>query len=132
MPLRMHIETIPHETQRYPTVGDYWLDETGVEQIRVSEMMDWRYEVLVAVHEIVEMALTRHRGIAEEAITEFDIKFEQDKEKGLVAGEAGDNVSAPYRKEHFFATNLERLLAGELGVNWFEYDRYVDALGFKK
>ena len=132
MPLRMHIETIPHETQRYPTVGDYWLDDTGVEQIRVSEMMDWRYEVLVAVHELVEMALARHRGIAEEAITEFDVKFEQDKEKGLVAGEAGDNVNAPYRKEHFFATNLERLLAGELDVNWFEYDRYVDALGFKK
>jgi len=128
----MHIETIPHETQRYPTVGDYWLDEVGVEQIRVSEMMDWRYEVLVAVHEIVEMALTRHRGIAEQDITEFDIKFEQDKEKGLIGGEAGDNVNAPYRKEHFFATNLERLLAGELDVNWFEYDRYVDALGFKK
>jgi hypothetical protein len=128
----MHIETIPHDQQRYPTVGDYWEDEHGVEQIRVSEMMDWRYEVLVAVHEIVEMALARQRGIEEQAISEFDIRFEQDKEKGLVTGEAGDNVNAPYRREHFFATNLERLFAGELGVDWFEYDRYVDALGFKK
>ena len=128
----MNIETIPHDRQRYPTVGDYWEDAHGIEQIRVSEMMDWRYEVLVAVHEIVEMALTRQRGIAEEAISEFDIRFEQDKAKGLVAGEAGDNVNAPYRKEHFFATNLERLFAAELGVDWFEYDRYVDALGFKK
>ncbi len=132
MPLRMNIETIPHESQRYPTVGDYWLDENGVEQIRISEMMDWRYEVLVTVHEIIEMALTRQRGIAEESITEFDVRFEQDKEKGLVAGEAGDNANAPYRKEHFFATNLERLFAAELGVEWSEYDRYVDALGFKK
>jgi hypothetical protein len=128
----MQIETIPHESQRYPTVGDYWLDENGVEQIRVSEMTDWRYEVLVAVHEIVEMALTRQRGIAEQSITEFDVKFEQDKGKGLLTGEAGDNLNAPYRKEHFFATNLERLFAAELGVDWFEYDRYVDALGFKK
>jgi hypothetical protein len=87
MPLRMHIETIPHESQRYPTVGDYWLDESGVEQIRVSEMMDWRYEVLVAIHEIIEMALIRHRGIAEEGITEFDIRFEQNKDRGLVTGE---------------------------------------------
>lgn len=132
MPLRMHIETIPHESQRYPTVGDYWLDPEGVEQIRVSEMMDWRYEVLVAVHEIVEMALTRQRGIDEERITEFDIKFEQNKAQGIVSGEAGDNVNAPYRREHFFATNVERLFAAELGVDWFEYDRYVDALGFKK
>src|SRR3954471_1821185 len=104
MPLRMHIETIPHQSQRYPTVGDYWEDEHGVEQIRVSEMMDWRYEVLVAVHEIVEMALTRQRKISEESITEFDIEFEKNKEKKLVHGEAGDNVNAPYRKEHFFAT----------------------------
>jgi hypothetical protein len=132
MPMRMHIETIPHESQRYPTVGDYWLDENGVEQIRISEMMDWRYEVLVAVHEIIEMALTRHRGIAEEGITDFDIRFEQNKSQALVAGEPGDNINAPYRKEHFFATNVERLLAAELGVDWFEYDRYVDALGFKK
>lgn len=132
MPLRMHIETIPHDKQRYPTVGDYWCDDNGIEQIRVSEMVDWRYEVLVAVHEIVEMALTRQRGIAEERITEFDVEFERQKEQGVVGGEAGDNVNAPYRHEHFFATNLERLFAAELGVDWFEYDRYVDALGFKK
>jgi hypothetical protein len=95
-------------------------------------MMDWRYEVLVAVHEIIEMALTRQRGIAEERITEFDIKFEQNKAQGVVAGEPGDNINAPYRREHFFATNIERLVAAELDVDWFEYDRYVDALGFKK
>jgi hypothetical protein len=128
----MHIETIPHESQRYRTVGDYWCDESGIEQIRVSEMMDWRYEVLVAVHEIIEMALTRQRGIPEEGISEFDVKFEQNKDHGLVSGEPGDNINAPYRKEHFFATNVERLVAAELGVDWFEYDRYVDALGFKK
>jgi hypothetical protein len=128
----MQIETIPHHEQRYPTVGDYWCDEQGVEQIRVSQMVDWRYEVLVAVHEIVEMALTRQRGISEEHITEFDKEFENNKERGAVTGEAGDNVNAPYRKEHFFATNLERLFAAELNVDWFEYDRYVDALGFKK
>jgi hypothetical protein len=50
----------------------------------------------------------------------------------LVAGEPGDHEHAPYRREHFFATNLERLLSAELGVDWFEYDRDVDALGIKK
>ena len=49
-----------------------------------------------------------------------------------MCGRAGDNVNAPYRKEHFFATNLERLFASELGVDWFEYDRYVDALGIEE
>lgn len=128
----MHIESIPHESQRYPTVGDYWLDENGVEQVRVSEMPDWRYEALVVIHELIEMIITRHRGIAEEDITRFDIDFEESREKALVVGEPGDHPKAPYRREHFFATNLERLLAAELDVDWFEYDRFVDALGVKK
>ena len=130
--MRINIETIPHENQRYPTVGDYWEDGDQVEQVRVSELPDWRYEALVAVHELIELILSKHRGIAEEAISEFDIAFEQSREHGQVLGEPGDDPRAPYRKEHFFATNLERLLAAELGVDWFAYERLVDGLGIKK
>ena len=65
--MEIHIKTIPHDTQRYPTVGDYWTSSAGVEEVRVSEMPDWRYEALVAVHELIEMILTKHRGIAEES-----------------------------------------------------------------
>lgn len=129
---RIQIESIPHESQRYPTVGDYWDDENGVEQIRVSEMGDWRYELLVAVHELIEKALTKHRGIAEEHISTFDINFENARAEGRAIGEPGDHPHAPYRNEHFFATNLERLLAAELDVDWFEYDRHVESLGIKK
>lgn len=130
--MRINIETIPHGNQRYPTVGDYWEDGDQVEQVRVSELPDWRYEALVAVHELIELILSRHRGIAEEAISEFDIAFEQSREQGQVLGEPGDDPRAPYRKEHFFATNVERLLAAELGVDWFAYERLVDGLGIKK
>jgi hypothetical protein len=129
--MRINIETVPHEEQRYPTVGDYWAED-GVEQVRISKMADWRYEILVTVHELVEMAITKHRGIAEEAITAFDVAFEKDREAGAVFGEPGDQPAAPYRREHFFATNLERLLAAELDVDWFEYDAYVNGLGVKK
>ncbi len=130
--MKIQIETIPHESQRYPTVGDYWDDEAGVEQVRVSAMPDWRYEALVAVHEMIEMILVKYRGISEQAISEFDIAFEQSREQGKVLGEPGDDARAPYQREHFFATNLERLLAAELGVDWFAYDRLVDGLGVKK
>lgn len=128
----IHIETIPHDQQRYPTVGDYWEDEHGVEQVRVSKMIDWRYEILVAVHELVEWALTKHRGICEEHISAFDVEFEKLREAELVSGEPGDSPKAPYKREHFFATNLERLLADELDVDWVDYDQYVDQLGIKK
>jgi hypothetical protein len=129
--MRINIEVIPHEVQRYPTVGDYWVED-GVQQVRVSRLPDWRYEILVAVHEIVELALARHRGIPETVISEFDVEFERMREKRLRSGEPGDHPESPYRKEHFFATNLERLLAGALDVDWLEYERCVDGLGIKK
>jgi hypothetical protein len=129
--MRINIEVIPHEQQRYPTVGDYWIED-GVQQVRVSHLPDWRYEILVALHEIVELAITRHRGIPEGIISEFDVEFERFRESGRRSGEPGDHPDSPYRKEHFFATNLERLLAGELDVDWFEYEAYVDGLGIKK
>jgi hypothetical protein len=128
----MEIKTIPHSEQRYETCGDYWVDEQGVQQVRISELNDWRYEMLIAVHEIVELSLARHRNIDEVEITNFDVRFEAAKAKGECFGEAGDHVHAPYRKEHFFATNIERLFAAELGVDWFEYEKFVDDLGSKK
>jgi len=129
--VRINIEVIPHEQQRYPTVGDYWLED-GVQQVRVSSLVDWRYEILVAVHEIVELAVTRHRGISEQRISEFDVEFERLRECGQRSGEPGDHADSPYQREHFFATNVERLLAAELDVDWFEYEHYVDSLGIKK
>lgn len=129
--MKIEIQTVPHGEQRYPTVGDYWADAGGTEQIRVSEMHDWRYVILVAVHELIEMMLTRHRGISEDAIGSFDMDFERRREQGLVTGEPGDHPAAPYRREHFFATNVERLLAAEIGVDWAVYERYVDTLGVK-
>jgi hypothetical protein len=130
--VKIHIESIPHEQQRYPTVGDYWEDDAGVEQVRVSELADWRHEALVAVHELVEWILTKHRDISEPAISEFDVAFERDREHALVLGEPGDDPRAPYRREHFFATNVERLLAAELDVDWRAYEALVDGLGIKK
>lgn len=128
--MKIEVQTIPHHEQRYPTVGDYW-EEEGVVQIRVSEMHDWRYVILVAVHELIEMMLARYRGISEDDIGRFDMEFERKREQGAVTGEPGDAAEAPYRREHFFATNVERLLAAELGVDWPIYETYVDSLGIR-
>ena len=130
--MKINIETVPHDQQRYPTVGDYWEDPDGMVQVRVSEMEDWRYVILVAVHELVEMMLTRHRSISEQVISEYDMRFEKARELGEVTGEPGDATDSPYRREHFFATNLERLLAAELAVDWAVYEHYVDHLGVKR
>jgi hypothetical protein len=129
--LKIHIETIPHGEHRYPMVGDYWDDPDGTLQVRVSEMGDPRYEFLVTIHELIEKELCRQRGISEPEITRFDLQFEEECKQGLhdPDEEPGDDPSAPYHREHVFATKLERMLACEMGVDWDTYEEFLMELG---
>lgn len=127
-----HIDTIRHDRQAYPTCGDWWTDPwaPGRWQIRVSKMGNWKYEFLVALHELVEMALCKDRGISEKVVTAFDKKYEAYRTQGWPThqGEPGDAVNSPYRAEHAAAELIERLVAHELGVDWSEYEKAIDAL----
>lgn len=128
--LNVTIRTIPHEEHRYPTVGDYWDGHLGTKIIRVSEMCNEDYELLVAVHELIEQHLCKKRGIKEPDITAFDVKFEKERDEGKHPADAepGFDPKAPYVKEHTFATKIEKLLAKELGVDWDTYDKTVMSL----
>ena len=120
------VKVIPGKDQRYPTCGDYF-ESKGVIQFRISRMFDWRFHMLVFVHEFVEWCLVRHRGIKITDIDAFDIQFEKRRSLGLETEEAepGDSKKAPYYKEHQFATKVERMLAKQLGVTWSQYDKAV-------
>jgi hypothetical protein len=122
------IRTLLHAAQRYPTVGDWQLGDDNRWAISVSKLGNWRYELLVAIHELVEMALCTDRGISEEDVTHFDRRFEASHAAGVSTGEPGDDRNAPYRREHRFAENIERQIAHELGVDWGEYEQAVEAL----
>ena len=93
-------------------------------------MPDMRYCLLVAVHELVEKILCSDRRISDEDITAFDKKYEADRLAGAHPPDAepGDNRLSPYRKEHFHATNIERLLAEQLNVDWERYEQTIIAL----
>lgn len=125
--MNITIKTIPHDKQRYPTCGDWWFDKSGDLQLRISDMGNPEYESLVALHELVEVMLCKKRGITAEQVDAFDMAFEKAREEGN-DDEPGDDPKAPYRKEHFFATNIECLMAGELGVDFKEYEAAVNAL----
>lgn len=155
--MRIVIEAIPHDQQRYPTCGDWFYEYTyfcktcsqtflspSIEpakcgcgammplinttlNIRVSELKSWRYEALVAVHELIECLICKHRGITQEAVDKFDKQFEAKRCVGN-EDEPGDDPNAPYRKEHFFATNIEALLSAELDVNFQEYEKEIESL----
>jgi hypothetical protein len=125
-PLLIVIEVIPHEEQRYCTCGD-WFYEGNALRIKVSRMGDWRHEALVAIHELVEVLLCRHDGVPEEAVDKFDFAFEAARQPGN-DDEPGDDPQAPYRKQHCFATGIERLLAAELGIDWKHYEQEINRL----
>lgn len=128
--MKIVIETIPHTQQRYPTVGDWEIAENGDITIRVSEMGNPDYEFCVALHELVETYLCKRGGVDQHAVTAFDEQFERDREAGKHAEdeEPGDQLDAPYRLQHQFATELERLMAARLGLDWSAYDEAVQSL----
>ena len=122
--MNIEIKTILHRQQRYSTIGDWTILPDGSLKISVSDMGNDDYAFLVAVHELCEVWLCKKRGITQKAVDTFDIIFEQNRAEGDES-EPGDHPDAPYRKEHFFATSIERLLAAELGVDWAKYDKTV-------
>jgi hypothetical protein len=118
--MKIVIETVPHSRQRYDTCGDYWMDDEGIWQVRISTLLNEKYESLVAIHELVEMVLCRGKVTVAE-IDLFDTKFDGE-------GEPGDSIKAPYYKQHQIATGIERILAAELGVDWNKYEATIDKL----
>lgn len=120
MSLMTVIQTMPHERQRYPTVGD-WVFNQGVLDITVSDLHNPHFETLVALHEFVEAKLCEARGISEEQVSTWDKEHLDHPDPGSIPG-------CPYYREHLFALMLERTMAGELEVNWQEYEEALEKL----
>lgn len=127
--INIKIVSIPHKNHRYETCGD-WYTADNLDLIEVSEMQDERMSFLIAIHEMVEQFLCKQRDISEERVTAFDKKFEKERKKGTqsVTAEPGDDKRSPYRREHFFATSIERLIAAEIGVDWQKYELEIEGL----
>jgi hypothetical protein len=115
------IEVIPHDTQRYPTIGDYYFSDSQTLQIKVSKLSCSRHELLVMVHELVEVMLTEHDNVLESEISGFDINFEDNRLVGNL-DEPGDHPDAPYKRQHCIATSVERMMCALLGVDWQAYE----------
>lgn len=127
--MKITMEVIPHNDQRYETVGDWTVDISNRNiNIKVSELDNWKMEFLIAFHELIEVILCLDRGIKTEDVDKFDMAYENTRSVGDKT-EPGDHPDAPYRKEHFFAMSLERLMAAELGVDWQKYEEEIDKLG---
>lgn len=124
--MKITIETLPHDKQRYAalgssTCGDWYFEPDGELKIFVSETGDDRMNFLVGLHEAIEATLCQHRGIKEEDVLLFDLAHSD-------LDDPGHSKSAVYHWEHVFSEAIERLVAIELDVNWAEYGERLDAL----
>lgn len=152
--MRVVIETVDHQSQRYDTCGDWEItyeatmgaDGTVVEvptiAIKVSDMGDWRKEFLVGIHEAIEAALCVEDGVTDAQVSPFDIAFEAARASSTEPDgrfqfqgrfydadyEPGDSPDAPYQHQHNFATAVERMACAAFGMKWAEYEDAVMGL----
>jgi hypothetical protein len=137
--LRVHISSIPHKNQRYDTCGDWFQrqDDLGQLVINVSYLPSRREMFLVAIHELIEAFLCECAGITQASVDKFDKEFSDliynEDQKDLARPgdhewEPGDDIRAPYYKQHQFASGIERILAAEAGVDWLTYEQHIKEL----
>lgn len=122
--MKIVIETIPISEMRYPTCGDYWIDEDGIMQVRVADTGDEAYNQAIMLHELWESFLIT---VPIDEIDVFDIEFEKRRQDGDF-NEPGDDPKAPYQKEHCSATGIERIFIALKNKKWKEYEEVVNKL----
>lgn len=119
------IRVIPREQHRPEVDGvDWFYDNNGNLQVRISPLGDWREEALLGLHEAFEAVVCKHLGISQQAVDKFDQDYDKahPNEPDL---NAGDDPLAPYDRAHCVATAAERMLAFALDVQWGEYDKHL-------
>ena len=129
----IQIKIIPHAKQRYDTCGDYFIKK-GELHICISETGNTLYNMLVLVHELIEIILVVKDNVSFKSIDAWDIQFEKDRALGKHCKDAepGDDPRAPYAKQHKFATWVEQALCKFMGLDWLHYDNTLFSLIWKK
>ena len=116
--MKILIETVPHMSQRYNTIGD-WQWEGDTLHIKVSDMGDWRKEILVGLHEMIETLLCKKDGVTEEQVDEFDLAHPE-------LHEPGESCLAPYHVQHMAAIDIEIRMARLLDVDLNKYEEQME------
>lgn len=128
--MNVTVRIIPHEEQRYETVGDWVFLSDDHLVVTISNLDNFYYSFLVALHEQIEAVLCKQAGIDEKDVTAFDTIFEAERAAGKHDAEAepGDDPQAPYHEQHIIATQIEKEIAAALKIDWRKYEKAIYAL----
>ena len=114
----------PPKEMRYRTVGDWFWFAPGCLTIQVADTGNWIYNMLVAVHELIEVILCEIAGISEKRVSAFDLAHQDDEDPGT-------HPKAPYHDQHLTAMGMEMILAARAGVKWRVYEDVLDRIYLK-
>lgn len=111
--MKIEIEFIPADKQRYDTLGDWYWDDDQTLRIFASDDDGEDAAFLVAFHELAEAWLCRKADVSEEDVTSFDLAFLPPNDDP--DAEPGDDPDAPYKYQHRQAMMLEMMMALFMG-----------------
>ena len=120
----VRMEIVPPKSMRYRTVGDWFWEKPGCLIIQVADTGNWIYNMLVAVHELIEVILCEIAGISEKRVSDFDLAHQDDEDPGT-------HPKAPYHDQHMTAMGIEMILAARAGVKWRIYEGVLDRIYYK-
>jgi len=118
---RIEVKFIDPKHQRFGEVGDWFYDAHEDKMIVfVNQMVDWRSELAVAIHEIYESVSCLANDIDQTDVDAFDKQFHREMTDG---SEAGDSKDAPYFFEHKGATFVEKEVCSQSGISWKDHEK---------
>ena len=128
--MKIEIEIKPLDQMRYNTVGDYFYKKDGTLKFEIADTGNDTYNTMILIHEIAEELMTRNKGITEKKISEFDFKFEKERQSGLHSAEAepGFDIRSPYEPQHMISTAIEMIICSHLGIKWNKYNYDINSL----
>ena len=125
---KITIETKPHKEILNNQVGDYQENENEI-IITVADIGNKKLSFLIAIHELVELFMINDSDITIKQVEDWDAMYEYQRKDGDFS-EAGDHPKCPYRRFHFAATNVERIVADLLNVSWSDYENKINSLEY--
>jgi hypothetical protein len=115
---RVEMRIIPKGVMRDSyanSLGDYWVDEHDILQIRAVEMPDLMFSHYILLHEYMEAVRCYKEGISLESIEKWDADHTDHDDPVSLRG-------APYHKQHEQSLTLERIACMQDGYEWDVYD----------
>jgi hypothetical protein len=115
---RIIIESKPFAQMRYPTTGD-WYEKNNNIHVDTILTDDWRVNISIAIHNIIEKFLCDAVNIKGEDVDAYSKAHHLEDDPGL-------NPDAPHHDQHMLADKIERIIHTELGLSRKKYEYKIN------